>query len=514
MHIDVHPYHVREYFPHFFRQFFQKRTIRHKYTNEPRPNQINSTVGTLCSKESAVKPLKMFRNTILKTSLRSPLAQRVLQFHTSAIVAASKGPAKKAFIPGHSRKKGQKGANKTFLEYVNNKRFKQNASKVLSVPLFENDDVAKLVKQSAADSTSADENKIFKFSEKVLPKLHYLGSFKKGQFNELFAENVSFVRKEALSVIDHLQQNFNADSSKNKFILFGESGIGKTTLLSQLQAYLINKEAIILSIPYTKEIIDGSHEFSYNSQTQLYEQPTYIKKFLTRTLKANKDLLSKIPLSESVSYNTVKLSKDNYTLADLLSNGVSNKVPKFFYPSVFRDFIKELRAQKSNAVYLTIDNFNAFAETPYTSYKTADFESVYTDQLEVTKFVLDLASDAVKFNKGGVILTNGAEYPITKTLKVPFGLEDFSPFDGPEVYDARFARYLTKKNINLVYLDKLPKNDVKQLVEWYLENDLILEKDKEVTESELNKEKLQNEKYFLSGNGNPRELIKACTLLY
>lgn len=409
------------------------------------------------------------------------------------------------------KKKGTKGAKKDFFEYINDKSIKQKSPRILNVPEF--NEVLKNNKSINADSDSGESvsgSALFKYNDDLLQRLHYFGAFQKSQFNELTYDYVSVLRKETLQIVNDLKSN--SPGSKN-FIITGNAGVGKSTVLSQVQSFLINQnlqktdQNIILNLNNPKKIIDGSFEISYNEKTQLYDQPILAKKFLIKNAAANKALFSKIPVTNTYSYmgNVSNAStKDFKSLYDLIKLGCSKKNKKSIYPQVFSDFLNELAAVKDQySIYFTVDNFNCLTEKSTSSYKSTNFEDIPVEKLQFANFILNSSNNSL-FK--GVIYSTTDVCQVSSTLKVALKLATFDPFD--KSFDESVSALLNEK-LKVVNLKNFTKSETKQMVDWFLENGLIISNDQRDAVDQL-----VGEKFFLSGGGNPRELFKSCNLLY
>ena len=69
-------------------------------------------------------------------------------------------------------------------------------------------------------------------------------------------------------------------------------------------------------------------------------------------------------------------------------------------------------------------------------------------------------------------------------------------------------KLLQKGNVTEFEVPKLNKQEVNELIEYYKKSNVLLDKD--VTGKKW--DNLVDEKYFISGNGNPRELLRSLVL--
>ncbi|GMM35997.1 mitochondrial 37S ribosomal protein [Saccharomycopsis crataegensis] len=463
----------------------------------------------------------MLRHALLRSSqgvarLQAPVVSGASLFHTSS--ATYSAPMPKFGLARRKTPKGQKGQKKSkvskgtpgnndsFMEYVRDKSISLKAPSLAS----DLENIEEIV-QARLTADNKLENKdtlpqLTKYSDDSLKRLHHIGAFQKAQYHELFREKVSLLRQETLKICNKLTESA---SKSPKIVITGESGIGKSTALAQVQSYLMSKDSIIFHLPNVKTIVDGTYEFNLNSSTNLYDQPGLIKKVFIKLSKSNKELLSSIKLSDNYTYGTARFSPENHSLHDLVM--LPAKVPKNLYSSVFNDVVKELQKQDKYSVYLTIDEFNSLVEHSGSAYRDIDYNVIGIDKLSMVKFALDWIKGAIAFPRGGVVLANSSNYQESSTFKFAVGMEPLNPFD--ETLDKSLVSYL--KDVEVVKLEKLSREEIGELTQWQLNNGLIISQDISMSEDgEVDVQKLVNEKYFLSSNGNPREFIKSCNLLY
>lgn len=404
--------------------------------------------------------------------------------------------AKKAPKGPRPKVKGVPGASKDFYEYVNSKPLAEKAPRISELPVV-HEEFSKLLQQDSVPPVLA------KYDGEVLKKLHYLGGvFKKGQFNELFYEKVTLLRDEALTIAKGL-----ATKLGEKYIVTGEAGVGKSTVLNQVQAYLLSQpDLLVLNIPNLKRTLDGSYLFAFNKALGLYETPLLLKKIMVKFAKLNKDRLEKIPILAAYTFGNARFSPENTNLYTLCT--FPAKIPVTYYATVFEEITKTLKSQTNYKLYLTIDDFNLLGLSPYTAYKNPEFESIPYSEFQLHKYLLG-ALEGLQ-NYLGAVLATSSLFKNTSSLLVPLKQSKLSPFD------KEYSNVLEKPlaGARVVNVDTLSKDQVQSFVRWHVNNGLIIDQDKQVKDEELDLEAISNQKYFLSSGGNPRELIKACNLLY
>lgn len=353
---------------------------------------------------------------------------------------------------------------------------------------------------------------LFSFSDKQLQFLYRLGSFKQNQFNELFQRPISMVRD---STTMALFQKL-AESENKKIILTGEAGVGKSTLLAQVHAHALENNSLVLPISYPELLTNGRSDF-FEDKTG-YVQPMFLKSMMDKFKKSNSvELLQSIILTQdhklvhtegkdySVRRN-ITLSAGKSTLYDLLSV----RSPSRSRGAVFDAFIKELTSQTQIPVYFTVDNFSHLLTTPLTSYKNTENRFLHVLEFQIGRTIFDLVSGEISFahkDSSIILATSGADRT-NRTLPIGLGKLPHDPYLKKYHYEPLLADKLLEGKIQEFNVAKLNKEEISKLLEFYRASGILLEKDfnrKSVNE-------LVEEKFFLSGNGNPRQLLKSITL--
>lgn len=426
---------------------------------------------------------------------RSQVSARAL--HTSAPVFAAK-PVKavaQGFKKGGDGKKNRKssGSHKFYESFVSTGKYSNKAPE-LELPTL---------------SSESKANEVVKYSDLQYKRLVHVGAFKKDQFHELFSKPITLVRDETIELRDFIEKANTSSSKENRICFIGESGIGKSTLLAQSQA-LISQDSIILPISYAFRLVDGSNDFWYDPQLKTYTQPMYLKKFFSKIEYANESVLSKIKLSKEYSIeNAVKGRQPiKFTTSNNLLQVVKTKLSPRQRGIAFELLLDELSIQKEFPVFLTVDNFGSLPAAPLTKYRNVENKPIYIEELQITKKIFELTSGEKSFNKGGIILSTSSDDLPSLTLDAGLGLVEADPYAKSLKFNTKLSSKLT--GVKALKVDKLSKENVSSLVEKLIEAKVF-----RVDELNSNtKENLTNQKYILSGNGNPLELLKSVTMFY
>lgn len=426
---------------------------------------------------------------------------QVKDFSTASVVCATvkkrpQGFAKAKVGSKASPKKISSGTlYKDWKSTISTSGFNKNAT-ILNLPIFE--------------SKNITNDQIFSFSDEQYKFLYRLGSFKQNQFNELFNRPISFVRKETTKKFFDLLKS----SENKKFILTGEGGVGKSTLLSQIHAYAHDTKSLVINFSHPELFLNGRNDFFFN-ETQ-YVQPMYLKKLLSKILKANDpNLLSSILLLKDYKFTTntkstvtkiITLKSGENSILDLLSI----KTLPHNRGELFQALIDELSSQSKVPVYFTVDNFSRILTGPFTSYKNTQNKNIHILDFQIGKVIMDVVSGDVEFkNKDScvVLATSGIDRT-NRTLPIGLGKIPHDPYITRYHYEPILAEKMLQGKITQFEVPKLNKDEIRKLIQLYLNSNILTNKDSK----EKSLDQLVEEKYFLSGNGNPRELLKSIVL--
>lgn len=435
-------------------------------------------------------------NTLLRSSARS--------FTSSAVPSAAAKPSKakavaKGFKGSATGKKSRKTAG-SFRVFEHHVHFAKNREQGFELSNLETLNQGKL-----------DLNKVVSYSEQQLQKLIQAGSLKKDQFHELFKTPITLIRDETTTISKFVDSTATSPSSQNKMCLLGERGIGKSTLLTQAQALAIAQSNIVLiPVSYALKLVDGSNDFFYDSKLQTYTQPMYLKKLLAKVEYINKEVLSQMKLSKDHVIEGVTKDKaatkfnQKHSVLDLLQAKVAPRQRG----RVFQIFIEELLKQETNPVLVTVDNFSAITSQPITPYRNVANKQLYVEELQITKTLFQLTSNEIAFKKGGVLLATSSDDKPSITLQHGLGLITADPYTKEADFNRTLASRIT--SVKPVTVGKLEKESVSNLVEKYIEANAFNSTELQANE----KDQLVNQKYVLSGNGNPLELLKSITMYH
>lgn len=361
-------------------------------------------------------------------------------------------------------------------------------------------------------------NKICGFSSNQLKYLYRLGSFKKNQYRELFSKPSSLIRKESIGkLIQDINNNGNSGNDSNRVIITGEPGVGKSTLLAQLHAYAIESKYLIVNIPYPELFLNGRNDFFWDENLKSYVQPMYLKKLLSKILKGNDNqLLSSINLQKDYKFSfttlngtqQIFLQRDKHTLLDLLKC----KVNPNLRGTQFKVFVNEVYSQAETPVLFTVDNISRLLTSSYTAYRDTDNRLIPTLKFQIANIIMDIVSGKISFKnpKSAFVGAISGVDRTNRTLPVGLNKLEEDVYIKQYHYDPVYANLLKEGNVKEFCLPKMNKDEVKLLLDYYSRCDILPVRD--TRDKDIGQ--LLDEKFFISGNGNPRELLKSITLAY
>ncbi|CCE63368.1 hypothetical protein TPHA_0E02780 [Tetrapisispora phaffii CBS 4417] len=440
---------------------------------------------------------------MLRVQLRQFSRASILEA-TSPVKGRAQGFAKKQ-SGGKTSKKNTSGSYvKKWIDTVSTSGFNKFA-KPVDMPVFE-----------ATKNLEAALNNVSKYHDSQYKSLYHMGSFKKNQFNELFFRPISLVREKSTQKFIDLMNT----SSNKKFIITGEPGIGKSVLLAQIHAYASDSKHIVINISHPDLLVNGRNDFFYDKNLKLYIQPMYLKKFLRKILKSNDETTMKsIKLASDYKFTNadpkdnlvrkfVTLTKDTNSFYDLLTT----KTTPAQRGEQFKAIITELSNQKTTPVLVSVDNFSRLLTTSLCDYKNESNERIETLEFQIAKFVMDSISGEIKYKnpESAVVLATSGEDRTNKTLPVALNKIPEDIYLKRYHYDPVYANILKQGKVKEFEVPKLGKDEVQKLIEFYLKANIM----PRYAVGTKPLEQLINEKFIISGNGNPRELLKSIVLSY
>lgn len=266
------------------------------------------------------------------------------------------------------------------------------------------------------------------FHKKTMPK----------KFNEdvkTFAEMSIMVREPAVEVIKHLN---NTDFSKpiNRYIFYGELGVGKSLQMLHLIHYGHVNDFIIVHVPWVSDWYKKPREKS-NSETKegMLDINIDAAAWLIHFKIQNTNLLQRLDLKCSQDYEWSQREKTpaGSTLLELIEHGINRVKFATGTISVLLDELKQQSTDGKCRTMVAIDGFNAFFH-PITYMKFDNKMKATPQDITITQPFLDIT----KSNwSGGVCILTVDKWAVTedrmesnlpKYLLYRKGFEHVDPF--------------------------------------------------------------------------------------
>lgn len=447
---------------------------------------------------------------------------------TNSSVNYGKSFSKKSTYDSSKNKKGS-GKDLNFSKLLIKSNFKSKAKDQEIINTYENFSINSI-------NNELNNNKIFKYNELILKKLYISGSFVSNQYNELYSKPITLLRElETNKILEFFNNTLNNESKKNRLILTGESGSGKSTLITQFQSLVLeNENSILLPLTNTESLVNGKFDFKLNQESNLYDQQRISKNLLRKFKSLNEDNLKKIKLSNdytpklesptnssSITNGLQTFQKNESNLFELIEYSLKNS-SKINNTLVFVKIIEELTIQSNFNIYLTIDNFNALTQFSMTNYRDTKNKFIYFQNFQIIKTLTDLISGELSFKKGGILLSTSGLYKNNDTIKIAINEIEPNHYSKFNEWDKNFTNKLNLNNgLKNIKISNFNLPQIKSLMNGFFKLNLI-HNEYNLNENlinlnndnELFLNKFSEKKYIISGNGNPRSLIKSCVFSY
>lgn len=442
---------------------------------------------------------------------------------TLAAAATRKSFNKKNSYDKSKNRKGS-GNDKSFKDTILTKNYKKIALKF-------DENLINDLPTINSENKDLILNSFVKYPTDCIKKLHIAGSFKPNQYNELYSQPLTLFRSvEDLKLLEIV--NKNSTSLNNRFLINGQSGIGKSTILTHFQTFALNKNnnnAILFPISNADLLVDGSNDFKLNPETKKFDQPMYTRSFLKKFKNLNQDVLNKIPLSNEIIpitnlYKKSNNAKINGSLLDFVDYILKASPLESNTTFAFTTILDELSKQDKLPVYLTIDNFSAFIQHGMTKYRDTQNRRIYFQNFTVADSLLQFVSGEKSFKNGAIMVATHGDHRLNNngTLDVLSGKKSSDDFAYAKFtdFDYRFANRLLQNNgLQNFNISKFNLDECKSLVDHLFKFNLIhneYDLDNQLLSGNENTliERIASQKYLISGNGIPRLIMDSCVLSY
>ncbi|KAI0060655.1 hypothetical protein BV25DRAFT_1954404 [Artomyces pyxidatus] len=311
----------------------------------------------------------------------------------------------------------------------------------------------------------------------------------------VLSKPASIVRDVTLRIVDKLQRASEQSSEKNRVVLAGSSGSGKSYLLLQAVEFAASTGWIVLYIPRgTINLVNSTTPYVYDLRTQTYQQPIFAYQTLQRLLTVNSSALDRLVTETEVEIEKRAPLPSGTPLKTLIDVGLKDQSVA---PTVLSALIEELGKQTQIPVLLAIDDFQALFSK--SSYRDPHFSTIKSWHLSMPRLLLEYTSGQKTFARGAVIgalSSSNTTFKLSTELRHALGLQPWLHPD-PYLKIAPEIAAFTKGIKTWMVPDRLTVDEAASLFE-------VWSKDKTLHTNAV--DELFMAKYTESG-GNAREFV-------
>lgn len=243
------------------------------------------------------------------------------------------------------------------------------------------------------------QGQVLGFSTEVVDSMRAIDGFKPSQGWSMFRRPATLITSHTQKIAEQLQ-SIEQEKSTIRQVLAGEKGSGKSVLNLQTMAMASLKGWIVVHIPEAQDLVLGQTAYTPVKTSDgkiMYAQPTYTAEFLTKIVKANFDVLSKLQLK--LSHDLPIPIQSNISLARFAELGASD--PDLAWP-IYNALFRELTAEGRPPVAYTLDGV-VFAMRP-TKYLDADVKPIHAHDLTLLNHFLSYLSGSQSLRNGGLVM--------------------------------------------------------------------------------------------------------------
>ncbi|KAI0272373.1 mitochondrial ribosomal death-associated protein 3-domain-containing protein [Gloeopeniophorella convolvens] len=227
----------------------------------------------------------------------------------------------------------------------------------------------------------------------------------------ILSKAVSVVRDVTIKLVDRLQAASQESSQKNRLVLAGSAGCGKSFLLVQGVEYAAAAGWLVMYIPRAASLVNSSTMYTYDLRTRTYLQPIFAQQTLQRFRTVNESLLGSLTLEGGIE------------LGDgvLIDIGLKEQTSA---PAVLSALLEALGKQTKAPVLLAVDDFQTlFAKS---AYKSPHFQTLRAWHLSMPRLILDYVSGQKTFARGavvGALSASNKTYGLSQDVRHALGLQ-------------------------------------------------------------------------------------------
>uniref|UniRef100_A0A060THR6 Small ribosomal subunit protein mS29 n=1 Tax=Blastobotrys adeninivorans TaxID=409370 RepID=A0A060THR6_BLAAD len=344
-------------------------------------------------------------------------------------------------------------------------------------------------------SANSAPGQVYCIPDKADAVLRVIGSYRRNQKYELFADRPTLVRESTTVPVANMIKGLKP-SKDNRVCVLGPLGVGKSTTLTQAHALAVEQGYIVLHVPRPIELVNGTTDAVYDDSLGHFAQPMYARRWLARIARANREMLSTLPVTME---HKVTAGSKTQNLYELITQG-RRKGPA----QTLAALVAELEAQTTAPVLFTMDDINVFADHIYSENRSTSNMPIYHGDLQVPHLFLEFLAGKRTFAKGAVMAAVSGSHRMNETILAGLSLTQPSPYAKIDRYDPNLAASF--RGVGVLEVPRYSAEEARASLEYWHQAQVIPE--------EILTESYISQKYFVSGNGNPRELLRACTELY
>ncbi|KAK9458343.1 mitochondrial ribosomal death-associated protein 3-domain-containing protein [Dipodascopsis uninucleata] len=385
-----------------------------------------------------------------------------------------KARARKPKINLFAPKKSSSSSIYDFKETIKDgKLFKGSSSSVESLEI-------PVLSRSAPDEPNGQV--LRKLSSPMLKAVNTANAVLDSQFQHLFPSHVVVTTPQTAEIQQLLKLPKARPVGENKsescgYIVSGAAGVGKSVFLQLAIAIAARRGYFIMHIPDAKKLVDGTTDYVYNEEHDIYDQPMYTRRFLKTIRRVNGRKLKVVTLSKDYIISTSRTTTQKFeaetnTLQDILEIGISNSRTSVV---ALKIILEELCNNTSIPVLFTVDNVSQFAEQTLTEYRDIQNNHLKYDRLFLPKVILEYIDGSRKFGNGILLAATSSLTSSSMTSKVAFERE--IPFPYMDIEKYRYDETLAENFSAALWLELKPfsKEETNALLTYFRSHNLLVD---------------------------------------
>ncbi|GAA6000998.1 mitochondrial 37S ribosomal protein mS29 RSM23 [Rhodotorula paludigena] len=222
------------------------------------------------------------------------------------------------------------------------------------------------------------------------------------------------VRQTTLDLTARLDKASKASSRDARFILTGDKGVGKSSLLLQAASFAQSNKWIVLYIPSAAPLVNSSTPHNYSSTRALFEQPLLASSLLSKFTAANKAAFKAVKTQKEWTFGDKKVAASKSLEELAKAAGGDEKLSTAVFEAVFA----ELEGQKNFPVLLAIDDAQSLFAT--SKYIDPTYQALETFSLVIPRMLLELVSGQRSFSRGSVAIAPSSLSPLSSPAMTDF----------------------------------------------------------------------------------------------